>query len=397
MPTVIREWELAANTYFSVKSIAADKHLAMVMGHLHDHCIMDWLSVDTNYNAAKAMTFKEFMVDPATQSFFDFQQALHTRNTILINTPSHYSDERLRGHFEAAMLPELIADYEDDPLAKDVVDLGPWVEAVKHVDECCHCRHVAAKALFDAGSKKRASTHDNNDCPPKKPRIVLCLFLLLPLPVLTEAERALLNANHSCRKCCKPFITHIAKDLVCAFPVPDKYKLVTQAVIDTTLKTLLPDLLTRFGLSRPKATASIVDAHPIAAVFPNCNTAIEDEDDSSDDDANMGHRISPSHHMPHLFWDFQMEGPNTSLPVDVCGLIDNGAHLVLIDLALVDSLGLRHRRLHVTKTVEVALNNSPKWQHTELSEYINLKLFLKTLATNQMLYARSSHLDFAHP
>ncbi|KAJ7674091.1 hypothetical protein B0H17DRAFT_1208236 [Mycena rosella] len=34
MPSIVHEWELAANTYFTIKSITANKHIAMVMGGL---------------------------------------------------------------------------------------------------------------------------------------------------------------------------------------------------------------------------------------------------------------------------------------------------------------------------------------------------------------------------
>ncbi|KAJ6625027.1 hypothetical protein B0H10DRAFT_1942947 [Mycena sp. CBHHK59/15] len=114
-PAVIREWELACLSYFDVKSIETKVQVAMVMGGLR---ITDWLAIDDDCAAMKALAFKPFMVEvrkhllptdwereariaivstcqTMTQSFWDFAASIRAQNSILINTGSHFSDERL--------------------------------------------------------------------------------------------------------------------------------------------------------------------------------------------------------------------------------------------------------------------------------------------------------------
>ncbi|KAJ7785793.1 hypothetical protein B0H16DRAFT_1753716 [Mycena metata] len=117
-----------------------------------------------------------------------------------------------------------------------------------------------------------------------------------------------------------------------------------------------------FGLAAAK-TPAVAAVKNIAAVLPD----IEDDDDSSDGD--LSNRVSSKFRTPHLYWDFRMEGPNTNLPISVHGLIDNGAHLVLIHPDVVDRMGLKRRRLHKPEDVEVAMNDDTT-TCVSLSEYV---------------------------
>ncbi|KAJ6625952.1 hypothetical protein B0H10DRAFT_1737150, partial [Mycena sp. CBHHK59/15] len=403
-PAVIREWELACLTYFDMKSIETKVQVAMVMGGLRDHHITDWLAIDDDRAAAKALAFKPFMVEvrkrllptdwereariaivstcqTMTQSFWDFAASIHAQNSILINTGSHFSDERLCVQLEAAMLPDLSADYHDDAIAPTLTDFPKWLDALKRIDDKCLRSFHCNKAFFEAEAKKRGARNDNNDRPNKHTNSSSNRENQAPpsgsssgagtkhCPQLTEAERTLLDDNHGCRRCRKPFVTHQGRDQVCSFPPPDNYKPVMQGSIDTALKSLSLELLKTFGLSRPtKTVAAIVRTQTVAAVLPD----IEDEDDSTDK-SDLSNRVSPHHHRePHHFWDFLMEGPNTNLPLDVNGLIDGGAHLVLIDPDLVDKLGLRRHPLNKPEVVDVAINSEDPndRRSTELSEYV---------------------------
>ncbi|KAF8208234.1 hypothetical protein K438DRAFT_1961737 [Mycena galopus ATCC 62051] len=137
-------------------------------------------------------------------------------------------------------------------------------------------------------------------------------------PKLTEEECDLLTANHGCA------LSHALRRT--------RYKRVTQATIDAAAATLTADQHTKYGVKAQAAAAAGANPSPnaIAAVG---FARVEDPDDSVDSNIE----VSES----HLFWDFRMEGPMSNLPIPVRGLIDNGAHLVLIHEDLVDRLDLR--------------------------------------------------------
>jgi hypothetical protein len=66
-----------------------------------------------------------------------------------------------------------------------------------------------------------------------------------------------------------------------------------------------------------------------------------------------------------------MDGPAVDFPIPVHGLIDDGSHLVLITLELVDHPNLRCRLLHVPETIDVAMSDSSTSKKT-LTEYVHL-------------------------
>ncbi|KAH7919023.1 hypothetical protein BV22DRAFT_1134155 [Leucogyrophana mollusca] len=74
--------------------------------------------------------------------------------------------------------------------------------------------------------------------------------------------------------------------------------------------------------------------------------------------------------VPHFFWNCLLSGPNSSSPIVVQSLIDNGLHTVLIDDNLVKRLGLQHCRLTKPTTVSVALQEDKVTY--ELLEYVKL-------------------------
>ncbi|KAJ7142245.1 hypothetical protein C8R44DRAFT_865607 [Mycena epipterygia] len=190
-PTVICEWELACLMYFDVKSIEAKVQVAMVMGGLRNHRITDWLAIDDDRVAAKALAFKPFMVDirkrllptdwecdariaivsacqTITQSFWDFAASIRAQNSILINTSSHFTGERLCIQLEAAMLPDLSADYHNDVIVPTLTDFPKSLNTLKRIDNRCLRNFLRNKAFFEAEAKKRSATNDNNNRPNKR-------------------------------------------------------------------------------------------------------------------------------------------------------------------------------------------------------------------------------------
>jgi hypothetical protein len=124
------------------------------------------------------------------------------------------------------------------------------------------------------------------------------------------------------------------------------------------------------GKEKPPVAAAtaVVDTH-VAAVLPDIDNP-NDSSGTSDGDLS-GLNMSFPYKIPHFFRKFLMDGPAIDFPIPVCGLIDDGLHLVLITPELVDRLELRRRLLHVPKTVDIALSDSSTLKQT-LTEYIHL-------------------------
>lgn len=91
--------------------------------------------------------------------------------------------------------------------------------------------------------------------------------------------------------------------------------------------------------------------------------------------------------MPHLHWECTLMGPVADDLMTVMGMIDSGAHIVLIDEMLVQQLGLRCFHMHKPLPISVALNNSPT-SESYLYEYVTIAPYSPDSAwTSQMLKA----------
>ena len=91
--------------------------------------------------------------------------------------------------------------------------------------------------------------------------------------------------------------------------------------------------------------------------------------------------------MPYFLWDCLLDGPKLQSSLRVQALIDHGSHVVLIDEALVDRLGLRRRQLHQTMEVSVALQGDSKTSFF-LFEYVKLACSsLDSVWTSRVVHA----------
>lgn len=79
-----------------------------------------------------------------------------------------------------------------------------------------------------------------------------------------------------------------------------------------------------------------------------------------DDGPNLDIKCIPHFHTPHPFWDCQVDGPGSPLPISVQALIDCGSHTVFIDLALVDTLALHCQTLHIPIEISLAIGDGEK-------------------------------------
>ncbi|KAJ7503777.1 hypothetical protein B0H11DRAFT_1710587, partial [Mycena galericulata] len=381
----LRQLEIHCSNYFSLKNIAKDQQVANVTGCFRDYRITDWLENETERDAALKLDFKKFMgkvrerllptdwersikqnmhtrKQAKDETFVIFITAIERYNSLLINTPSHIDNTRVRTLLEANMLPDLADDLSDEGKAEDETDYKKWVDIVKRADNTRMRNIRRLNEIADERAKReRRATNTTDDRPTKRKRDEnappVSSSSTAPnstastsaggkrCPKLTEDERELLIANHGCTRCRVPFVAHgDERDKTCPWPSATNYRRITQSTIDAAAANLTADQRTKFGIvAKPKPVAALVNPNAVAAVgFAN----VEDPNDSVDS-------INSTVSEPHLYWDFRMEGPMTNLPVHVRGLIDNGAHLVLIHPDVVDALDLRRHRLHRPEPVSV--------------------------------------------
>ncbi|KAJ6572318.1 hypothetical protein B0H19DRAFT_1065273 [Mycena capillaripes] len=175
-PAIILDLELAFSNYVIIKKIKQTKTLIGIilqLGWEDDHRI--------------TMTARCHF---QSESFFTFANAVRSMNSLLVNTDSHLSDERLRNHLESAMCHNLLDNYRANPLAK----------AVDSTKLCCgstRSRAQAQQALtpatnnnggklkcpcFDGPSNSSAANNGVKQC----------------LPLMDE-EMKILDANQGCR------------------------------------------------------------------------------------------------------------------------------------------------------------------------------------------------------
>ncbi|KAJ7248124.1 hypothetical protein B0H12DRAFT_1072731 [Mycena haematopus] len=122
----LRQLEIHCANYFTLKSIAADKQVANVIGCFRDYRITSWLDNDDERTAASTLEFKGFMAlvrerllpsdwertlkqernsrkQDKTEPFLSFLTSVERLNSFLINTAHHLDDAGLRTLLETNM------------------------------------------------------------------------------------------------------------------------------------------------------------------------------------------------------------------------------------------------------------------------------------------------------
>ena len=166
------------------KDIAEERQTVKVMTALKDPRWEDWVKV--HYDELKALTLKAFLTKfkdnfmPADwetdvrielnamsqndhQSFRDFAVAVQNKNGLLKNTESHLNTAHLRTRIEAGMDPTLNKrSRQSDKKFHLIVDLQPWIEAVKELDDTLQMDRAERRAEMEAAQRaSRQRTRDD--------------------------------------------------------------------------------------------------------------------------------------------------------------------------------------------------------------------------------------------
>ncbi|KAJ7064743.1 hypothetical protein C8F01DRAFT_1081016 [Mycena amicta] len=247
-----------------------------------------------------------------TNGFQFFFYAACEKNRLLEDTPSYLDDDALKAHMLACMNDSLRTLYDEDAARLGAInDLTEWVKAVETIDKK---RRKDDKVRDDAiaaalakqrytgnpkrpreddnaqnGSKKAARTDENKN--PNAASSSTSAPFGGKAKRLDDAEKALIDANFSYRKCRQLFVWHRGTDNVCDFPpkdvptVTEKTVAAAKAALTTEQKTCLA-ATTAKGKGKPPVAATLpAHSSKIAAVLADYQD--DDEPFSSDTDSEV--------------------------------------------------------------------------------------------------------------
>ena len=426
----MRAYEQACYGYFDTKDIVEDKQVRKVLAGLRDPRIQDWVGVNRDH--LLALDFAAFMTEfragylpkdweettriellqmvQGTNTFWDFSVQVQTKNSILVGTPSHLTNEQLRHRMESGMNAKLAlrCRLEKAGANKDNVPLTlvAWLDAIKCVDELIRSKHAdfhelalkACKSTRHSNTLAEPSRRINSNNTTNASSSASSSNRPI-LPKLTSVERQLLYDNEGCLKCRRVYVTHRSTSCPNDFPEPTAYKPLTQSFVDLIKRRLRKPIAAVMNddNSMPNAPVTPVAAvmgtvnNPTAYMPTNTENVIEG-DSGSDSEVRMTtiaaavtttvedaalkaqQDLAPLT-VPHFFWRARVNGGQDNFPITFDALLDHGSHTVLISDAFAMSLSLKRRKLHEPMLVEMAMPGEGRKVVVKLFEWVKLKLY----------------------
>ena len=266
--------------------------------------------------------------------------------------------------------------------AKKEKMLKAWINAACHLDKTCNSENKCHRELIEETFNKHQAKCQNTDN--NALHNTSCCYntstlntnsstsTFTPLTLLLDTKHTLLNEHNSCTKFRKFYVSHKSCHCPNGFPSGKGYKTLSVADNLTMKKGTSTAPSTSSTKQAPKAvaaTTSSSDNEPniVAAVLPSASDCDLDSDENADiSECDICSPIKSK----HLVWDCQIHRLLTDFPVRAQALIDNGTHVVLIWLDLIDKLNLRKHCLHKPEVVDVTMNNEKK-SSSKLYEYVN--------------------------
>ncbi|KAI0075540.1 hypothetical protein K474DRAFT_1599602, partial [Panus rudis PR-1116 ss-1] len=361
-PEVVNSWDKACRLYFARKAIAPADQVTNVATEFQDDLVLDWYCA--NETTLAIMTFTDFVAafkarwlkrgwedelltklirhrQGENEPFEDWLTAIETQNAVLRGTSFHKDTAGIRELVAANAVEDLrlLAQKAD---VKAISDFQDWKDRLASRDND-RLRDIQAR-LREMDVYFNARSHANALLPARAQNATAnsggpaANTARVKLPKLTPAEKKLLDDNAGCYKCRKFYIYH--QSPTCRIDFPDA----------TTYRTLTAADAARAKEAKAKPTIGVVTEHntspiPIATIRSSPPLAISSSVLGSGEDTNSEY-VTSSITAPHICWSASVVGAD-NLPSDPINmLIDCGSPTVLIDDSIVDTLGLRRRRLH---------------------------------------------------
>jgi hypothetical protein len=332
-PAVMHKFEDTCIGYFENKDIDDDKQVRKILAGLKDDCIKEWLSVDRPH--FQSLSFDAFMIEfraaylpenweqdtrgevlslsQGIQSFWDFTITLQSKNTLLTNTASHLSKDKLCHQLEANIEKCLAARCQHDKV-DETADFDKWLKSVKHIDDLLIAECKEMEAIMKVGresTRRSASLAEPSrrfNAPAQNSSASGSTAAQHFIPKLTDGEKKLLAENEGCYKCRHFFVTHRSHECPTGFPSAATYKTLTTKDVDAARRgnKAKPIAAVTAHISndennstsaRPITMVMGQVTDPVAYIPSNSSSVIDTEYDSasaSNSDANVSPPLPPS-------------------------------------------------------------------------------------------------------
>ncbi|TFK79084.1 hypothetical protein K466DRAFT_506169 [Polyporus arcularius HHB13444] len=382
--TAIAEWDHGCNQYFlHARNITAAQKIPLIAAGFQDRLVQGWYK--SNATTLNALSWDDFVADfhahflddhwdqtlraemltetmTDNDSFLVFVRELELKNTLLINTPCHFSDSQLRDHITARLTDRLRAHVLSDPVLL-VTDYAKWKRSMLAEDKLWTTKRLAeAKILNDMRDRATRAFQK----PPLAPRTTnsnvptpasSSTYPRLKTPALTEPERTLLRDHQGCFKCRKFYAGH-HRDACSETLTPDdasKAKKVWEAGGSKARRTAVAAV----NVENTSQLQEIPESPPtvnIGAVYASAFVgAIGTDDEDTWDSEYVNTPLST----PHLILSASITSPSC-LSDSIDMLIDTGCPVNLISETIATSLNLRHRPLPTTFNYNDAFGGGQK-------------------------------------
>jgi hypothetical protein len=207
-------------------------------------------------------------------SFWDYAIQVQSRNSLLISTTSHLTEDQLRHRVESGM-DDLLSRRCTHLKVNQENDFKKWLVEVKRVDDLMNAERKEfeniAKASREASRRGNQfgepSLKANTRNPPRN-QTTSSSSSTPRLSKLTDTERQLLFDNEGCLKCRHFFVNHRSTNCPNAFPSAVGYRSLTQADVDKSKHALRTTtaIAAVSSSSRTEETEN-TPVHPVAAVL----------------------------------------------------------------------------------------------------------------------------------
>ncbi|KAJ7601553.1 hypothetical protein DFH06DRAFT_902948, partial [Mycena polygramma] len=303
------------------------------------------------------------------QRFADWAYQTQNLNAILTQAAPKFAveDAALKNILDAGLTVSLQKDLDTEPIL--AVELNAWIAEVKGRDDRLRFETQRMQEVVDANRSSAESRHSKSKSKVpladrlSSPKPPLASRLTSPPakerkypPMLTDAEKVLLDLHDGCRRCRKFYIGHRTPACDGDFPDAATYRPLTQA-----------DAVAQ-AAARGKTVN--VKREPAAAARAKDILASDYEESDSDRDGC----VLPPFTVPHLYAEITLTGPSlSSFPITVRSLLDIGCPSIVISDQIVTQLGLRRFPLPKAEDNLSSLSESP----LSCREFVKLRVSSK--------------------
>ena len=419
-PALLLEFEDACMDFFANAKggVPDDVQVIRILPSFKDPIIRGWISSDRPH--LSTLKFNEFMkllrskflskqwedellskilrdhLRP-NQDFLTWSTNLQQQNCILRNTESQLDEKQLRQQISIAVDTDLRIAARECKVA-EAESLRDFLDIYNLCDEKRRSAEKRTRSIINESYRSnKNNAKDSNYHPykrderPSNSSSTSSDSTSSRPPKLTPLEIEIIKACFGCFKCRKIYQSkeHInteSSKKTCEFPTKEKYRTLTWEYankvkaarearkssastkpIASTSSAPLPESATSSSIIEVDTSS---DSDFIASMFGplSSSAVIGNGTFSSEGDTSVCQPFKSK----HFVWRCTINGTLDEFPLKFSGLIDNGAHMVLVHPKTVEKLGLPIFPLPHPEQIDVAISSSKSTKQL-LSHYVKFK------------------------